>query len=43
MLGSSVFIANPPHTLVAELRPAVAWLAQTLGQFKGAHGMVEAA
>ena len=43
MLGSSVFIANPPHTLVAELRPAVAWLAQTLAQFEGAHGMVEAA
>lgn len=43
MLGSSVFIANPPHTLVAELRPAVAWLAQALAQFEGAHGMVEAA
>jgi 23S rRNA (adenine2030-N6)-methyltransferase len=43
MLGSSVFIANPPHTLVAELRPAVAWLAQALAQYPGAHGMVEAA
>ncbi len=43
MLGSSVFIANPPHTLVGELRPAVAWLAQALAQFDGAHGMVEAA
>jgi 23S rRNA (adenine2030-N6)-methyltransferase len=43
MLGSSVFIANPPHTLVAELRPAVAWLAKTLGQVDTAHGMVEAA
>ncbi len=42
MLGSSVFIANPPHTLVAELRPAVAWLAQALAQYPGAHGMVEA-
>jgi 23S rRNA (adenine2030-N6)-methyltransferase len=43
MLGSSVFIANPPHTLVAELRPAVAWLAQVMAQYDGAHGMVEAA
>lgn len=42
MLGSSVFIANPPHTLVGELRPAVAWLAQALAQYPGAHGMVEA-
>jgi 23S rRNA (adenine2030-N6)-methyltransferase len=41
MLGSSVFIANPPHTLAAELRPAVAWLAQTLAQFPGAGGLVE--
>ncbi len=43
MLGSSVFIANPPHTLVGELRPAVSWMAQALAQFDGAHGMVEAA
>jgi 23S rRNA (adenine2030-N6)-methyltransferase len=41
MLGSSVFIANPPHTLAAELRPAVAWLAQVLAQFPGASGLVE--
>jgi 23S rRNA (adenine2030-N6)-methyltransferase len=41
MLGSSVFIANPPHTLAAELRPAVAWLAQALAQFPGASGLVE--
>ncbi len=43
LLGSSIFIANPPHTLVADLRPAVAWLAQTLAQYPGANGMVEAA
>jgi 23S rRNA (adenine2030-N6)-methyltransferase len=41
MLGSSIFIANPPHTLAAELRPAVAWLAQALAQFPGASGLVE--
>lgn len=41
LLGSSVFVANPPHTLAAELRPALAWLAQTLGQFEGAQSLVE--
>jgi 23S rRNA (adenine2030-N6)-methyltransferase len=41
MLGSSVFIANPPHTLAAELRPTVACLAQALAQFPGASGLVE--
>ena len=41
MLGSSVFIANPPHTLAAQLRPAVAWLAQALAQMPGASGLLE--
>ena len=43
LLGSSVFVANPPHTLAAALRPSVAWLAQTLGQYEGASGLVEVA
>ena len=41
LLGSSVFVANPPHTLAAELRPALAWLAPVLAQFDGATSMVE--
>jgi 23S rRNA (adenine2030-N6)-methyltransferase len=42
LLGSSVFVANPPHTLAAELRPALAWLAPVLAQFDGATSVVEA-
>jgi len=42
LLGSSVFVANPPHTLAATLRPSVAFLAQALAQFDGATGLVEA-
>jgi 23S rRNA (adenine2030-N6)-methyltransferase len=41
LLGSSVFVANPPHTLAAELRPALAWLAPVLAQFEGANAVVE--
>ena len=32
MLGSSVFVANPPHTLEPALRQALPWLAQQLAQ-----------
>ncbi len=32
MLGSSIFIANPPHTLAAELRQTLPWLAAALAQ-----------
>jgi 23S rRNA (adenine2030-N6)-methyltransferase len=32
MMGSSVFIANPPHTLHAALQPMLPWLAATLGE-----------
>jgi 23S rRNA (adenine2030-N6)-methyltransferase len=32
MLGSSVFVVNPPHTLADALRGVLPWLAQTLGQ-----------
>ena len=41
LLGSSVFIANPPHTLFATLQPVLPWLAQALAQFDGAKGFVE--
>ena len=41
MLGSSVFIANPPHTLHDELQPVLAWLAQALAQFDGARSALD--
>jgi 23S rRNA (adenine2030-N6)-methyltransferase len=41
LLGSSVFVANPPHTLFATLQPLLPWLARTLGRFDGAKGFVE--
>jgi 23S rRNA (adenine2030-N6)-methyltransferase len=41
LLGSSVFVANPPHTLHAELHETLPWLAQTLAQFDGAASLLE--
>jgi 23S rRNA (adenine2030-N6)-methyltransferase len=36
LLGSSVIVINPPHTLQPALRGSLPWLAQVLGQFDGA-------
>jgi 23S rRNA (adenine2030-N6)-methyltransferase len=41
LLGSSVFIANPPHTLFATLQPVLPWLAQVLAQYDGAKSALE--
>jgi 23S rRNA (adenine2030-N6)-methyltransferase len=41
MLGSSVFIANPPHTLFDALQPVLPFLAQTLAQFDGAKSALD--
>jgi 23S rRNA (adenine2030-N6)-methyltransferase len=41
LLGSSVFVANPPHTLFATLQPVLPWLAQALAQFDGAKSALE--
>ena len=41
LLGSSVFVANPPHTLFATLQPVMPWLAQVLAQFGGARSALE--
>jgi 23S rRNA (adenine2030-N6)-methyltransferase len=41
LLGSSVFVANPPHTLHGALAPLLPWLATELAQFDGAQGSVE--
>jgi 23S rRNA (adenine2030-N6)-methyltransferase len=35
MLGSSVFVLNPPHTLAGALRPVLPWLATVLDQTGG--------
>jgi 23S rRNA (adenine2030-N6)-methyltransferase len=35
MLGSSVFVINPPHTLAAVLKPVLPWLAGVLDQTGG--------
>ena len=41
MLGSSLFIANPPHTLHGQLQPVLPYLAQALAQFDGARSALE--
>ena len=41
MLGSSVFIANPPHTLHDDLQPVMPYLAQALAQWDGARSALE--
>ena len=41
MLGSSVFVANPPHTLFPALQPVLPFLAQALAQFDGARSALE--
>ncbi|MBL8306223.1 MAG: 23S rRNA (adenine(2030)-N(6))-methyltransferase RlmJ [Rubrivivax sp.] len=41
MLGSNVFIANPPHTLHAALQPVMPYLAKQLAQFDGAKSALE--
>ena len=41
LLGSSVFVANPPHTLAAALRKLMPLLAKDLGQDSAAGWVVE--
>jgi len=41
LVGSSVFVANPPHTLHAALAPVLPWLARELAQFDGAKSLLE--
>jgi 23S rRNA (adenine2030-N6)-methyltransferase len=43
MLGSSVFVANPPHTLRPLLQRTLPWLATTLAQTQGVHAIEHAA
>ena len=41
LLGSGMFVVNPPWTLQASLHEALPWLTGVLGQFKGAHFVLE--
>ncbi len=41
MMGSSVFVANPPHTLFADLQPVLPFMAQALAQFDGAKSALD--
>ena len=41
LLGSSVFVINPPHTLKAILTETLPWLATELAQFDGAHASID--
>lgn len=43
MLGSSVFVANPPHTLAPALRATLPWLTERLGLDAAAGWTVESA
>ncbi len=37
LMGSGVFIINPPYTLHEQLQTVMPWLTSTLAQYKGAH------
>ncbi|WP_449370809.1 23S rRNA (adenine(2030)-N(6))-methyltransferase RlmJ [Thiomonas sp.] len=41
LLGSGLFLINPPWTLHATLRETLPWLTAVLGQFNGAHFLLE--
>jgi len=41
LMGSSLFIANPPHTLQDRLKPLLPWLCEALAQFDGATHRLE--
>ena len=41
LLGSGMFLINPPWTLHATLRDLLPWLTGVLGQFQGAHFSLE--
>jgi len=41
LMGSSLFIANPPHTLHDRLKPLLPWLCEALAQFDGASHRLE--
>ncbi|MBB5203401.1 23S rRNA (adenine2030-N6)-methyltransferase [Inhella inkyongensis] len=42
LMGSHMFVVNPPHTLGTMLAEELPWLAQAMGQFEGAKGSLQA-
>lgn len=41
LIGSGLFIANPPHVLHDSLKPLMQYLVDLLGQYDGAHFLLE--
>jgi 23S rRNA (adenine2030-N6)-methyltransferase len=41
LVGSSMFVVNPPFTLHATLQAVLPWLTDVLGQYDGAHYLLE--
>ena len=41
LMGSGVFVFNPPHTLFAQMQAALPWLMQALAQHEGAQHVLE--
>ena len=41
LAGSGVFVINPPYTLHDQLRGVLPWLTDVLGQYEGAHFLLE--
>lgn len=41
LVGSGVFVINPPYTLAAQLKEALPWLEKTLAQYDGAGHLLE--
>lgn len=41
LVGSSIFVVNPPHRLHDMLKDTLPWLTDVLGQYDGAHYLLE--
>ena len=41
LAGSGMFVLNPPHDLAAQLQGVLPWLVDVLGQYDGAHFMLD--
>ena len=41
LVGSSMFVVNPPHPLHGTLQDTLPWLTDVLGQYDGAHYLLE--
>ena len=41
LAGSGMFVINPPHSLAAQLQGLLPWLVEALGQYDGAHFVLD--